>query len=105
MEIASGIARYLNDVPYSKWSVPNCLEFLAKTCTWITSENREEIRIEFARQLEMTSTHQSLSQKVRSKASKLFNGAEKSFQYKEAEAFFDRMDKEVHTHTILLIIC
>ncbi|RUS29381.1 hypothetical protein BC938DRAFT_480727 [Jimgerdemannia flammicorona] len=34
MDISNTIARYLNDVAFSKWSVTGCLEFLTERNTW-----------------------------------------------------------------------
>lgn len=37
-----------------------------------------------------------MNKKAREKATKLFNGAERYFQFKEVIAFFDQMDKKVN---------
>ncbi|CAG8606252.1 7_t:CDS:2 [Paraglomus occultum] len=96
MDISNAIARYLNDVVFSEWSITGCLKFLAEKDIWVTSQKREEIMNEFKRQTEMTSTHQSLIQKARNKAAKLSSSAEWVFQFAEVTAFFDRMDKEAN---------
>jgi hypothetical protein len=96
MHFSSGISQYLRDVAFTKWSIYNCLEFLAENCAGVTSEHREEIMAELKHQLQLTSTHNSINKKAREKAIKLFNGIEKYFQFKEVTAFFDQMDKKVN---------
>ena len=96
MHISSGITQYLMDVTFTKWTIHNCLEFLAENCAGVTSEHREEIMAEIKHQLHLTSTHNSMNKKAREKATKLFNGVERYFQFKEVIAFFDQMDKKVN---------
>ena len=53
----------------------------------MTSENREDIIAECKCQLQLISTHNSVNKKARDKAMKLYNDAEKSFQFKDVMAF------------------
>ena len=96
MNISKGIDNFFRTTNYARWSVIDCLESLAKNCTAVTSENREDIITEFKDQLQLISTHNSINKKAQDKAIKLYKNAERSFQFKEITAFFDRMDKEVN---------
>ncbi|CAG8693252.1 12748_t:CDS:10, partial [Acaulospora morrowiae] len=58
--------------------------------------NREDIIAEFKCQLQLISTHNSVNKKARDKATKLYNDAERFFQFKEVIAFFDQMDKKAN---------
>ena len=96
MNISKGIDNFLRLTNYAGWSVIDCLESLAKNCSAVTSENREDIIAEFKCQLQLVITHNSVNKKARDKAMKLYNDAERSFQFKDVMAFFDRMDKKVN---------
>ena len=76
--------------------IVDCLESLAKNCTAVTSENREDIITEFKDQLQLISAHNSINKKAQDKAIKLYKNAERYFQFKEIITFFDRMDKKVN---------
>ncbi|RHZ72153.1 hypothetical protein Glove_245g1 [Diversispora epigaea] len=96
MHFSSGITQYLNEVTFTKWTIHNCLEFLAENCTEVTSEHRDGIMAELKHQLHLTSLHNSMNKKARRKATALFNNVEKCFQFKEVTVFFDRMDKKAN---------
>ncbi|CAG8779446.1 20511_t:CDS:2 [Gigaspora margarita] len=97
MDISSGIVDYLSKLNYTKWNTIDCLKFLDKNnCSGLVFENKEEILIEFKRQLYSVSINQSLSKKARDKATKLHKNVEKIFKFKEAIAFFVQMDEKAN---------
>ncbi|CAG8763949.1 20052_t:CDS:1, partial [Racocetra fulgida] len=67
------------------------LYFWIKIIAW----GKEEILIEFKKQLYSVNINQSLNKKARDKASKLHKNVEKNFKFKEVVAFFDQMDEKV----------
>ncbi|CAG8650095.1 3014_t:CDS:10, partial [Funneliformis mosseae] len=83
-------------IPKASLAKFDCLYSIEKNCTMVTSENREDIITEFKHQLQLANTHCSINKKARDKATKLYNDVERIFQFKEATAVFDRMDKRVN---------
>ncbi|CAG8566033.1 4748_t:CDS:2, partial [Dentiscutata erythropus] len=97
MNISSRIADYLSKINYANWNIIDCFKFLDKNnCPGIVSENKEEILIEFKKQLHSASVNQSLNKKARDKATKLYKNAERNFEFKEIVAFFVRMDEKAN---------
>ncbi|CAG8796852.1 21486_t:CDS:1, partial [Racocetra persica] len=95
MDISSGIADYLSKVNYANWNIIDCLKFLNKNnCLGIVSENKEEILIEFKKQLHSASVNRSLNKKARDKATRLYKNAERNFEFKEIVALFVQMDEK-----------
>ncbi|CAJ0764160.1 372_t:CDS:10, partial [Entrophospora sp. SA101] len=96
MKISDEISNYFRETNYSKWCIIDCLDSIEKNYTMVTSENREDIIAEFKHQLQLTSTHCSINKNARDKATKLYNDVERIFQFKEATAIFNRMDKKAN---------
>ncbi|CAI2191341.1 12949_t:CDS:2, partial [Funneliformis geosporum] len=76
MHISSGITQYLRDVTFTKWTVHDCLEFLAENCAGVTSKHCEEIIAELKHQLHLIKRY---------------------FQFKEVIAFFGLIDKKLNS--------
>ncbi|CAG8808711.1 6855_t:CDS:1, partial [Racocetra persica] len=58
------------------------------------SKNKEEILIEFKKQLHLASVNQLLNKKACDKATKLYKNAERNFEFKEIVALFVRIDEK-----------
>ncbi|CAG8678716.1 22262_t:CDS:2, partial [Cetraspora pellucida] len=64
-------------------------------CSGIVSENKEEILIEFKKQLYSVSVNQSSNKKAHDKATKFYKNV-KNFNFKEIVAFFVQMDEKAN---------
>lgn len=95
MEISTAIALYLKDTPYMKWDLAQCLRYLANKCQNLTSGRKQEIIAEIKTQLDSLSTHQSICQRGRMKASNLCKSVDMFFESKETTSFFEEMDVRV----------
>ncbi|CAG8788890.1 19284_t:CDS:2, partial [Gigaspora margarita] len=85
---------------FKKWEYVYLITFNDKrkrstnNCSGIVSENKDEILIEFKRQLYSVSINQLLGKKAHDKATKLHKNVEKNFKFKEVVAFFVQMDEK-----------
>ena len=70
-----------------------CLEYLAKVCVHLTSE--DEILDKYRSHLLSISLSTSTLKRAKDKAYKLNNAAERSFQRIEVTSFFKRLDAQV----------
>jgi hypothetical protein len=95
MDIPSSIGTYLQETDYKEWSVIDCLDYLSKQYTWITSQHREEIKDECKKQLLLIKNNKLVGKRVLNKAESLFKNIEKQFGYKEVIIFFNQMDEKV----------
>ncbi|CAI2190654.1 4908_t:CDS:10 [Funneliformis geosporum] len=75
-----------------------CLEYLAKVCVHLTSEDRDEILGKYRNHLRSIFTSTSTLKKAKDKACKLNDAAERSFQRVEVTSFFKRIDTQVDTN-------
>jgi hypothetical protein len=95
MNISEVIANYFHDVSWSKWDLNNCLKTVIKTCEDITSEDCEKIKTELRSHLNSISSHNSMSKKVRNKASKLTDELDRFFQSKKVKTILDEKNMKV----------
>ena len=72
-----------------------CLEYLAKVCVHLTSEDQDEILGKYRNHLRSISSSTSTLKRAKDKASKLYDTAERSFQRVEVTSFFKRIDTQV----------
>ncbi|CAG8673409.1 11770_t:CDS:2, partial [Ambispora gerdemannii] len=77
---------------FDHWTHINCLEYLAKVCEHLTSEDRNEIISQYKAQLRSISSSPWTLRRVRNKAIKLAECADDSFKRKNTVSFFERLD-------------
>ncbi|CAJ0827784.1 2437_t:CDS:2, partial [Entrophospora sp. SA101] len=94
MSISIAIASYFNRENIDKWSHFDCLKYLAKVCANFTSEDRDEIIDMYKNQLRSINSCETRLKKARSKAYKLAENVERSFQREEVTSFFERLDTQ-----------
>ncbi|CAG8617078.1 11941_t:CDS:2, partial [Diversispora eburnea] len=90
--ISNGLASYFRATNFDKWNHINCLEYLAKVCRNLVSDDRTEIINQYKAQLRSISSYPWTLQKARNKANKMEECAENSFKRKDTLSFFERLD-------------
>jgi len=95
MNILSALTSYFDETYVDNWSHIDCLEYLAKVCPHLTSEDRIEILESYKAKLRSISSSQSMLQKSRMKAFKLVEAADRSFKRNEVTMFFEELDTKV----------
>ncbi|CAG8632934.1 1028_t:CDS:10, partial [Paraglomus brasilianum] len=98
MNILSALTSYFDETYVDNWSHIDCLEYLAKVCPHLTSEDRIEILESYKAKLRSISSSQSMLQKSRMKAFKLVEAADRSFKRNEVTLFFEELDTKVDTN-------
>ncbi|CAJ0637071.1 15084_t:CDS:2, partial [Entrophospora sp. SA101] len=95
MSISIAIASYFNRENIDKWSHFDCLKYLAKVCANFTSEDRDEIIDMYKNQLRSINSCETRLKKARSKAYKLAENVERSFQREEVTSFFESQEEKL----------
>ena len=95
MSIPDGLVSYFCRTNFDNWAFIDCLEYLAKVCERLRSEDRDEIINQFKVQLRSISSSPWALQRVRNKATKLIKSAEATFKRKDISTFFERLDVQV----------
>ncbi|RHZ71752.1 hypothetical protein Glove_253g30 [Diversispora epigaea] len=98
MNILNALTSYFDNTYVDDWSHIGCLEYLAKACSHLTSEDRIEILDGYKAKLRSISLSQSMLQKSRKKAFKLVETADRSFKRNEITLFFEKLDTQVDTN-------
>jgi hypothetical protein len=95
MNIPNALTSYFDNTYVDDWSHIGCLEYLAKACSHLISEDRIEILDGYKAKLRSISLSQSMLQKSRKKAFKLVETADRSFKRNEITLFFEKLDTQV----------
>ncbi|CAI2196622.1 5483_t:CDS:2, partial [Funneliformis geosporum] len=98
MNILSALTSYFDETIIDNWSHISCLEYLAKVCPYLTSEDRIEILDSYKAKLRSINLSKSVLQKSRTKAIKLIENADRSFKRNEVTLFFEELDTRVNTN-------
>ncbi|CAG8731429.1 3212_t:CDS:2, partial [Gigaspora rosea] len=99
MNVLSALTSYFDETNIDNWSHISCLEYLAKVCSHLTSEDRIEILNSYKAKLRSISLSKSVLQKSRTKAFKLIEKADRSFKRKEVTLFFEELDTQAYPVT------
>ena len=95
MNIQSALTSYFDDTYVDDWSHFGCLKYLAKVCPHLTSEDRIEIFDSYKAKLRSIISSKSMLQKAKTKAFKLAEKADRSFNRSEIILFFEELDTQV----------
>ncbi|GES94532.1 hypothetical protein RCL_jg5919.t1 [Rhizophagus clarus] len=73
LDISSGISSYFSNTEFEAWGYMGCLEYLAKVCVHLTSEDQDEILDKYRNHLRSISSSTSTLKRAKDKASKLID--------------------------------
>ncbi|CAG8663389.1 5290_t:CDS:10 [Funneliformis caledonium] len=83
-----GISSYFSNTEIEAWGYMGCLEYLAKVCVHLTSDDRDEILGKYRNHLHSIISSTSTLKKAKDRAYKLNDTAERSFQRIDTTLFF-----------------
>ena len=101
MNILSALTSYFDDTYVDDWSHFGCLKYLANVCSHLTSEDRIEICDSYKTKLHSIISSKSMLQKAKTKAFKLAEKADRSFNRSEITLFLKKLTIYIYKYKIL----